>query len=255
MRNRGNDQKIKIMKKIFTIAISLLFVGICNAQSAKDTIVSYQGMTIPASVITMSQDKDLVTDALLQRLKDSAVKVTKLNGYIVVQNQAFDAICNQPVDFFVRVSEQGRKSNKVTEVVCFSKSPNLTISQTDLNLNVKHFAENFYNYVARYEAQQKMKNEEKNLKVAQRNQVKAVAAVNSIDKDINSDQEKIAKKEAEILKYQQKIEELRAEIEQLQARVEKSQGKKSQAEEKVSKANDAVQSTSDEVERYRQQSQ
>lgn len=241
------------MKKIFLSLIALLSFSLAVAQTAQETTIGYEGLTIPAYTITMSQEKSMVQDAVMQRLKEAGVKTDKMNGYIVVKNQTFTDIHSQPVDFFIKVSEQGRRSNKTTEVVCFAKSPNLTISQADLNLNVKHFVETFYNYVQRYDAQKKMNAEEKNLQKAQKNQEKAVAAVASIDKDIASQQEKIAKKEAEIEKLQLKIEALRNEIAEIQGKIEKSQDKKSQAEEKVNRANEAVQSSESEVERYRQQ--
>lgn len=243
------------MKKIVLLSIAMLFSALCHAQIAEETQVTYEGKTITAYSVSLSYAKDLVTDALAQRFKEAALKANKSNGYIVVQNQIVNDLSTHPIDFIIKMDEQGRKDNRSTDVVFFATTYNLSISRADLNLNVKHYAESFVNYVARYDAQQKMSDEEKNLKKAQRNQVKAVAAVNSIDKNINSDQEKIAKKEAEIAKYQEKIEALRSEINDLKSKIEKNQGKKSQAEENVNKANTAVQSSEDEVERYRQKVQ
>ena len=241
------------MKKSISFLVAVMLFAWCSAQSALETSVRHDGKDVPAFTINFTQNKDVVSAALAQRLKESNVKTEKVSGYVAVRNQTFSEIYSQPVDFFVKVSEQGRKDNRTVEVLCFAVSPNITIPQNELNLNVRHFLENFYNYAVKYEAQQKMTGEEKNLKKAQKNQEKAVSAVASLDKDIASTQAKISKKEQEIARYEAKIEKLRNEISALQSKMGKSKEKKIQAEEKVNQANSAVRSSEDEVERYRQQ--
>lgn len=229
-----------------------MFVGV-RAQNVQETTIQYGDFTVPAVTVTLTQDKMIVNDALIQRLKEAGVKHTKTNGYIAVLNQTFAEIYAQPVDFYAKVDEQGKKKDRVTVVTFFAKSPNLTISQNELTNNVRTFAENFPRYAQRYEAQMKAGEEAKNLKKAQKEHEKAVAASTALDKSIASDQDKIAKKQSEIAKYQEKIEKLNKEIEKLQSNIEKNQGKKADAEEKVSKTSDAVKSSEDKVNDYQQQ--
>lgn len=240
------------MKKLMLFAAAVLMYAGLRAQ-VEETTVQYGDFTVPAYAVTLQQDEDLVSNAVIQRLKDAAVKTTKTSGYIAVLNQTFAEIYAQPVDFYAKVEEQGKKKDRVTVVTFFAKSPNLTISQNELNVNVRRFAENFQSYIGKYEAQQKLGAEEKNLKKAQKNQEKAVAAAAALDKDIASDQKKIEKKQAEIAKLQSKIEDLNKDIEKLNANIEKNKGKQSGAQEKVDEANKAVQESENDVNRYRQQ--
>ena len=266
------------MKKISLLVLTMALMAGIKAQSVQEVTVEFGDYTVPAYTVSINQSKELTNEALSQRLKESGLKTGKENGYIAVQNQTFTDIYSQPVDFYAKVDEQGKKKNRVTVVTFFAKSPNLTISQNELNINVRRFAEGFPYYVDKFEAQKKVGASEAELKKAQKTQSKAVAAAASIEKDIASDREKIAKKEAEIEKYNKKIEKdiasdrekiakkeaeiekynkkiesLRADIEKLNASIEKKTGKKAEADEKVNKANEAVQSSESDVNRYRQQ--
>ena len=241
------------MKKITLLVLAIAMFAGMKAQGVQEITTQFGEFTVTAYTVTLKQDKDIVNNAVQQRLKDSELKTGKENGYIAVLNQTFTEIYAQPIDFYAKVDEQGKKKNRVTVVTFFAKSPNLTISQNELNLNVQRFAESFSRYVDNYEAKQNLAAEEKNLSKAQKEQSKAAAAVESIDKSIASDNEKIAKKQAEIEKLQKKIESLKNDIEKLNSSIEKKQDKKSDAQENLKKANDAVQSTENDVERYRQQ--
>ncbi|MCR5193714.1 MAG: hypothetical protein K6D59_10455 [Bacteroidales bacterium] len=241
------------MKKISLLVLLMAMMAGIKAQSIQEVTVQFGDYTVPAYTVSINQSKDVTTEALNQRLKESGLKTGKENGYVAVQNQTFTDIYSQPVDFYAKVDEQGKKKNRVTVVTFFAKSPNLTISQNELNINVRRFAEGFPYYVDKFEAQKKIGASEAELKKAQKTQSKAVAAAASIEKDIASDREKIAKKEAEIEKYNKKIESLRADIEKINASIEKKTGKKAEADEKVNKANEAVQSSESDVNRYRQQ--
>ena len=241
------------MKKLSILAIALTMVAGLKAQGVQETTIQYGDFTVPAFTVSVQQDKDITSEALIQRIKESSVKSTKTNGYIAVLNQAFDAIYAQPIDFYAKVEEQGKKKDRVTVVTFFAKSPNLTISQNELNNNVRTFAEGFPRYVSKFEAQMKVGAEQKNLEKAQKNQAKAAAAVAKIEKSINSDQEKIAKKEAEIAKYQAKIEECNKDIEKLQANIEKSKSKMDSAQQKADEADEAVRSSESDLNRYQQE--
>lgn len=241
------------MKRLSLFVLALIMMAGLKAQSVQETTIQYGDFTVPAFTVTLQQDKVTVADALTQRFKDSSVKATKTNGYMAVLNQTFDAIYAQPVDFYAKVEEQGKKKDRVTVVTLFAKSPNLTISQNELNNNVRTFAENLPRYVSKFEAQQNMSAEQKNLQKAQKDQAKAAAAVAKIEKSIASDQEKIAKKEAEIAKYQSKIEACKKDIEKLNANIDKNKGKMGDAQEKVNAADETVRSTEDKVNSYQQQ--
>lgn len=248
------------MKKIVLFVLAAtMFTGL-KAQIVKETNAQYEDFTIPAYTVSMKQSKDVVTDAIQKRLKDAGLKTGKNSGHITVISQTFTEIYSQPIDFFVKVDEQGRKSDRETVVTFFAKSPNLTISQNELNINVRRFAESFPTYVERFEASQKAGEQSKNLEKAQKNQKKAASALASIEKDIASDQEKINKKQADIAKCQKKIESLNADIEKIKAdieklnsNIEKNNKKKAEAQEKLNQANENVQSNESELNRYRQQ--
>lgn len=241
------------MKKFFMLALGLTMMAGLKAQTVQETTVQYGDFTVPAFTLTVTQEQDIVVEALNQRLKESSVKSTKTSGYIAVLNQTFDAIYAQPVDFYAKVEEQGKKKDRVTVVTFFAKSPNLTISQNELNNNVRTFAENFQRYVTKFEAQMKVGAEQKNLEKAQKNQAKAAAAVAKIGKSINSDMEKIEKKKADIAKYQQKIDDCNKEIEKLQANIEKSKSKMDSAQQKANEADEAVRSSESDLNRYQQE--
>ena len=239
------------MKKTLLFACAILMLTGLRAQ-VNETTIQYGDFTVPAFTVSVKQNKDLVSEAIVQRLKEASVKTTKTGGYIAVLNQTFAEIYAQPVDFYAKVEEQGKKKDRETVVTFFAKSPNLTISQNELNVNVRRFAENFPAYVTRFEAQQNLGAAEKDLKKNQKNHEKAVAAAAAIDKEIASDQKKIEKKQAEIAKMQKKIEDLNKEIEKLNSNIEKNQGKQAGAKEKVKEANEAMQSSEDNVNSYRQ---
>ena len=82
-----------------------------------------------------------------------------------------------------------------------------------------------------------------------------MAAVEKIDKSIQSDKDKIAAKKKEIEKYNLKIKECQEDIQKLEANIAKSQEKKAGAQKDVEKANDNVRSVQGEVEKYRQQAE
>ena len=241
------------MKKLSMLALAFVMMAGLKAQTVQETTIQYGDFTVPAFTLTVTQEQDIVIEALNQRLKESSVKSTKTSGYIAVLNQTFDAIYAQPVDFYAKVEEQGKKKDRVTVVTFFAKSPNLTISQNELNNNVRTFAENFQRYVTKFEAQMKVGAEQKNLEKAQKNQAKAAAAVEKIGKSISSDMEKIEKKKADIAKYQQKIDDCNKEIEKLQANIEKSKSKMDSAQQKANEADEAVKSSESDLNRYQQE--
>lgn len=235
------------------LALAFVMMAGLKAQTVQETTIQYGDFTVPAFTLTVTQEQDIVVEALNQRLKESSVKSTKTSGYIAVLNQTFDAIYAQPVDFYAKVEEQGKKKDRVTVVTFFAKSPNLTISQNELNNNVRTFAESFPRYVTKFEAQMKVGAEQKNLEKAQKNQAKAAAAVEKIGKSIASDMEKIEKKKADIAKYQQKIDDCNKDIEKLQANIEKSKSKMDSAQQKASEADEAVKSSESDLNRYQQE--
>lgn len=241
------------MKKISLLVLAFTMMAGLKAQTVQETTIQYGDFTVPAFTLSVPQDKVTVSDALNQRLKESSVKATKTNGYTAVLNQTFDAIYAQPVDFYAKIEEQGKKKDRVTVITFFAKSPNLTISQNELNNNVRTFAENFPRYINKYEAQMKVSAGQKDLEKAQKNQAKAAAAVAKIEKAIASDQEKVAKKQAEIAKYQEKIEACNKDIEKLNSNIEKNKAKMNDAQDKANAADDAVRSSEKDLNRYQDQ--
>ena len=244
------------MKKLLLSTLSLLvaIVGL-QAQAIREVNAQYGEYTVPAYCVSVPQSEDIVADALNQRLKEAGLKTSKSKGYIAAENQNFEAICMQPIDFYAKVETEGKKNNKTTVITFFAKSPNLTISQSELNTNVMNFAQSFPVYIAKFEAQQKASAEAKNLKDAQKEQDKAASALAGIEKSISKDQERIQSLEQDIAKYQAKIQECQKEIEKIKANIEKNTDKKGKAEERVNDAQNKVNSSQSELDRYRQQAE
>lgn len=245
-----------IMKRFFALCAALVLMGTAMyAQNVQETTVEIGEKKSPAFTVSLQQDADMVQGALTQMLKESKLKTKKVDGYVACIDQVVSALSTSSVNFYSKVEEQGRKSNRTTTVTFCVMANDLTLDQTALSLSTRKYLEDFVGYVARYEAQGKLSAEQDKLKKAQKEQKSATSELESLDKSIAADQKKIEERKSEIEKLQKKIADYEKEVSQLESRVNKNSGQRGKLESKVDEANRAVKGVEDEVERYRQQLQ
>lgn len=241
-----------MVKKSIVLAILAMFAVNAMAQIAQEATVKVGMLTVPAYTLSIEKDVKMVQNGLNQYLKDAKLKTTKDQGYIAVVDQLIPEIASAPVNLYVKVEEQGKKKNRVAVVTMCAITADLTIDQNQMRDRTRTFLEGFGPYMVKYEAGLNMQAEKKNLKQAEKAAASAVAAVNSLDKNISNDQKRIEDKRAEIVKLQNKIKDLEKEIKDLESNIEKNTSKKADAERKVEDANENVNARQGEVERYRQ---
>ena len=217
-----------MLKKTIVAALVVLFGINAMAQTVQEATVQVGTLTVPAYTLSVEKDVKLVQNALNQRFKDAKLKTKSSEGYQAVIDQLVPEISTVPVNLYTKVEEQGKKKNRVTVVTMCAITTDLTIDQNTLRANVRSYLEGFTSYLARYEANQNMQAEQKNLR------------------------KKIADKQNEIKKLQEKIKDLEKDIADLEKRIEKNSGKKVDAERKVEEAKEGVSAKQGEVERYRQ---
>jgi len=241
-----------MLKKTIVAALVMLFGINAMAQTVQEATVQVGTLTVPAYTLSVEKDVKLVQNALNQRFKDAKLKTKSSEGYQAVIDQLVPEISTVPVNLYTKVEEQGKKKNRVTVVTMCAITTDLTIDQNTLRANVRSYLEGFTSYLARYEANQNMQAEQKNLRQAEKAAAAAADAVSDLEKDIASDHKKIADKQNEIKKLQEKIKDLEKDIADLEKRIEKNSGKKVDAERKVEEAKEGVSAKQGEVERYRQ---
>ena len=240
-----------MIKKFFAAAIAMAMTFGLMAQSVQETVVTVGALTVPAYTMTLEKDAKLVEGAVKARLADAKLKVKNSEGYIAVLEQVVPELANVPVSLYAKVTEQGKKKNKVTIVTLCATSTDLTIDQNMLKDNVRTYLGGFAQYVDRYEASQNMAAQQAKLKKAETAAAAAASEVASYEKSIASSQKKIADKRKEIEKLNAKIKDCEKDIANLEKSIEKDRQKKAAAEQKVEEANGNVRAVEGEVERYR----
>ena len=241
-----------MIKKLIALAFAAFVGTSLMAQSVQETTVMVGEKTVTAYTVSLQKNADMVQDAMNQRLKDAKLKTKKSEGYVAALDQVFAEISQTSMSLYTKVEEQGKRKDKVAVVTVCAISNDLTISQNAINSNVRNFAQNFVQYVNKYEASQNMATEQANLKKAEKAADKAAAVVTGLESDITKAQKKIEDRRKDIEKYQQKIADCEKEIADLEKSIEKSTGKKAEAEKKAEEANQNVKAAEGEVEKYRQ---
>lgn len=236
------------MKKLFAMAVAMVMAFGAMAQRAESATAEVGTIKAPAFTITIEKDDSFVQEAMNQRLKEAGLKTKKTEGYVAVIDQLFAEISTSPINLYTKVERESRHSSKVT--VCVIPT-DLTGDRESLQANTRTFTESFAKYVARYEAKGNMEKEQDNLKKAQKQQSKAVSALEKIDNGIAKNKEKIADLKKDIEKYNLKIKECQEEIKKLEGDNAKNQEKRTEAQKGLDDANSNVKSVEGEVERYR----
>lgn len=240
-----------MIKKLVVAAVALSMSLGLMAQSVQETVVTVGALTVPAYTMTLEKDAKLVEGAVKARLSDANLKTKNSEGYIAALEQVVPELATVPVSLYAKVSEEGKKKNKVTVITLCATSTDLTIDQNTLKDNVRTYLGGFAQYVNRYEAMQNMAAQQEELKKAQKTVSAAESAVSGLEKNIASSQKKIADKRSEIEKLQGKIKDCEKDISDLEKSIEKDQSKKADAEKRVEEAKKAARAVEAEVERYR----
>ena len=225
-----------MIKKFVAAAVAMAMSFGLMAQNVQETVVTVGALTVPAYTMTLEKDAKLVEGAVKARLNEAKLKTKNSEGYIAAVEQVVPELAAVPVSLYAKVTEQGKKKNKVTVITLCATSTDLTIDQNMLKDNVRTYLGGFAQYIQRYEASQNMAAQQQELKKAQKAVSAAESAVAGLEKDIASSQKKIADKRNEIEKLKEKIKDCEKEISSLEKSIEKSQAKKADAEKRVDAA-------------------
>lgn len=240
-----------MIKKIVLAAVCVAMSMGVMAQSVQETVVTVGALTVPAYTMTIEKDAKLVEGAVKARLADAKLKTKNSEGYIAALEQVVPELATVPVSLYAKVTEQGKKKNKVTVITLCATSTDLTIDQNTLKDNVRTYLGGFAQYVDRYEASQNMAEQQERLKKAEKEAAAAAAAVTNLDKSIASSQKKIEDKRKDIEKLHAKIKDTEKEIADLEKSIEKDRSRKTDAEKRVEEADSNVRAVQAEVDRYR----
>lgn len=240
---------IIMAKKIILLALSIFMASQLGAQEIQDTNIHIGTQTIPGYIVTLPQDVKTVQNVVNQKLKDAKLKTTKSEGYTASLQQVVNEIATFPINLYVKVDEQGRRSEKVTVLMLCAAPMNIAdrISET----YVRRYVETLVKDVARQEATEMLAQEEKNLKKAQKDYKSANSDLEKMNKNIASDQEKIASNQKEMEKLQSKIADLEARNKKLEDNVNKNTEKKGELEKKATELQTTMQETEKKVETYK----
>ena len=244
-----------MMKKLVSLAAAVMLFGALMAQNVQVTQVQIGETT--ANGYTVSIDKELkVTEkAMEKRLKEAKLKTSKAKPFTACLNQVFTDLATEPVDFYFKFEETGKKSNRATELTVCVIPKDLTSNQEALQGNVRKFMESFTQYVAKYEAGVSMEEAQKALEKAQKALKGAEGDFADIEKDIKKDQDRIASKRKDIEGYKSKIADAENDIKELESNIKKSEGQKGPAQKKIEDAREQVKKVEAEVEKFRRLSE
>lgn len=242
-----------MFKRFLVAAMALIMTTGVMAQSVQETVVTVGELTVPALTMNFEKtDAKTVQEAVKMRMAENKLKTKTVEGYLAVVEQVIPEIAASPVSFYAKVTEQGKKKDKITVLAVCVTTNDLTIDQNLLKTNLETYLRGFRQYLDKYEASQIMAKEQENLKKAEKAAAAAASTVAGYDKSIASAQKKIADKRKEIEKLNAKIKECERDIKDLEKSIEKDTAKKAEAEKKASEADAKVDAAKGEVERYRE---
>ncbi len=229
----------------------MLLAGGLMAQNVQVTPVQIGETTANGYTINMDKDIKVVEQAMQKRLKEAKLKTSKAKPFTACMNQTFPDISAEPVNFYYKLEETGKKKERTTELTICVIPNNLISNQEALQANVRRFVEGFPQYVARVEAGNNMDAELDNLKKAQKEVEKAQDELAKLEKDIKKAQDNIASKKKDLDSYKSKIEATEKDIKDMEASIKKAEEQKGPAQKKIEAARDEVKKLEAEVERYR----
>lgn len=223
-----------MIRRIVLTVLSIMFMANLHAQEIKDTVVNVGAQSAPGYIATLSQEMNTVRDVMKKRMKDAGLKTTNSEGYTACLGQIVNDIATVPINLYVKVEEQGRKSDKTTVVTICAMPMNIADKVDNMNTFVRRYLENLIRDAEHQEALDQLNEEEKNLKKAEKEYNKAVSELESTNKSIKSSQDKIVSNKKNIEKLNDKIKEYEEDNKKLESAIEKDNDRKSDAEKRVS---------------------
>ena len=244
-----------MMKKMLTFAAAVAFMGSVLAQNVQVTTVQIENTTANGYTVSIDKELKLAESAMEKRLKEAKLKTSKAKPFTACLNQVFADLSAEPVDFYFKMEEKGKKNDRSTELTVCVIPKNMTVDHEAMQNNVRKFMEGFPQYVARYEAAQNMEAEQKNLEKAQKALKNAEGDLADLEKSIKKDQDKIAGKKKDIEGYKSKIADAENDIKSLESSIKKSEDQKGSAQKKIEEAHEQVKKVEAEVEKYRRRTE
>ncbi len=238
-----------MIKKLILLTLSFLMLAGLQAQNIQDSVIKIGVQAANGFVATVPQDVKVVQNTLNQKLNDAKLKTTKSEGYIACLEQVVPEIATVPINLYVKIDEQGRRSEKVT-VITICAMP-MNVSDHISESYVRRYLEEIIKQAGREEALEMLAQEEKNLKKAQKDYKSANSDLEKMDKNINSDQNKIASNQKDIEKMQSKINDLEEKNKKLESNVTKNNEKKAELEKRTSELQSTIQELEKKIETYR----
>lgn len=244
-----------MVKKLLSFAAAMLLVGALVAQNVQVTPVQIGEMTANGYTVTLDKDLKLTEKAMEKRIKEAKLKTSKAKPYTACLNQVFADLAAEPVDFYFKLEEKGKKKDRSTELTVCVIPKDLTSNQEVLQANVRKFLEGFGQYVARFEAGINMEEMQKELEKAQKALKGAEGDFADLEKSIKKDQDRIASRKKDIEGYKSKIADAEKDIKDLESNIKNTESQKAPAQKKIEEAKEKVKKAEAEVEKYRRLSE
>lgn len=238
-------------KKLLSLATAVMLFGSLMAQNVQVTQVQIGETTANGYTISLDKELKLTEQAMEKRLKEAKLKTKTVKPYTACLNQVFTDLAAEPVSFYYKLEEKGKKKDRTTELTVCVIPNDLTSNQEALQGNVRKFMEGFGQYVARFEAANNMEEQKKKLEKAQKTLKNAEGDMADLEKSIKKDQDKIASKKKDIENYKSKIADAENDIKSLESNIKKTTDEKGPAQKKIEGAQEEVKKLEAEVEKYR----
>ena len=238
-------------KKVVFLTVAILLTGALKAQSIQDTVVRIGVQTVPGFYATISQDVKSAQEALKQKMKAAKLKTTNSEGYTASLGQVVPDLATVPVNLYVKIEEQGRRSEKATAITICAMPMNIADKVPDLNNYVRRYLEDLMKQTSRAEASEQLAASEKALKKAQKDYDNAVADLNKLDKELNKNSDKIASNQKEIEKLQAKLKSLEEDNAKMQKTLDKSDEQKAKLQKTIDESNQELQKAQGEVDKWK----
>ena len=235
--------------------MSLFLIAGLKAQNIQDTVVNIGAQNVPGFLATVKQDVKTVENSFKQKVKAAKLKTTSSNGYDAILGQIVPDIATVPVNLYIKIADQGRKSDKVTTITICAMPMNIADRVPDMNNYVRRYLEDIIRQASRQEAAEALASAEADLKKTQKSHDNAVSDLNKLNKTIQKDQEKMASNQKEIEKLQAKINGLQETNTSLQKSLDKNTEQKAKLEKNIEESTEKLQKEQSQVEEYRKLAQ
>ncbi|MDR1346772.1 MAG: hypothetical protein LBK03_08755 [Bacteroidales bacterium] len=212
------------MKKFCSlVVVAIIAITYVSAQTAKEASFDYEKKPVKGFTLAMyDKSVDLVMTAVKDRMeKGAGLKPSKgKDGFTVYLNQLLPAFGVANANIYVKISEEGKKDNKVTMIYLYVTTldyANVNAeNHPDMYAKMLQYMNEMPAYINRYHVEQ-------NLIKAQHALDKVTSSLEKLNKkisDLNNDK---AKLEKQLSDKEQEIKNKSVEIERVKEEVNKAQ--------------------------------